>query len=255
MLVALNEEDERVTADVAQRGADYHCPACGAPVVLKQGRRVLPHFAHMPARPCYVVSEPESAVHLAMKAAVYQQFKVEPWVRGCELERVIGQRRADVWLETAVGPVAVECQVSAVPVAELAAKLRAYTEAGIATLYLVHHHVLASVTEGAEVRVPAWVLALHALYRGRVYVYHQDGAIVPVHLGAVLRQNEWGSGPAVRRLKTTRRVEVGMPLMSLELRCSLIACQYGALAGGSYLVAMGGDGVFWGESLAKTGGA
>lgn len=246
MLIALNEEHERVVADAARRGEEYTCPACRAPVVFKQGRRVLPHFAHVPARPCYVVSEPESAVHLAMKAAVYQRFQGEPWVRGCELERVIGQRRADVWLQTAVGPVAVECQVSAVPVAELAAKLAEYTEVGIATLYIIHYSVLASVTEGAEVRVPAWVLALHALYRGRVYVYRHDGAIVPVHLHGVLRQNEWGSGPAVRRLKTTRRVVVGMMLVSLELRCSLIACQYGALAGGEYLVAMGGDGVFWG---------
>lgn len=245
MLVALNEVDEQVTADVALRGGVYICPACHASVVLKQGRQVLPHFAHVPATPCCVVSEPESATHLAMKAAVYERFRAEPWVRGCELERVIDQRRADVWLETAVGPMAVECQVSPVTVEELRAKLNEYTEAGIATLYLVHHSVLASLTEGAEVRVPAWVLALHALYRGRVYVYRQDGAIVPVHLGAVLRQNAWGSGPVVRRLKTTRRVEVGMPLVSLELRCSLIACQYGALAGGKYLVAVSGDGVFW----------
>lgn len=181
-----------------------------------------------------------------MKAAVSDRFRGKPWVRGCELERVIGQRRADVWLETAVGPVAVECQVPAVPVEKLPAKLRAYTEAGIATLYIVHHTVMALLAEDAEVRVWAWVLALHALYRGRVYVYRQDGAIVPVHLHAVLRQNEWGSGPAVRRLKTTRRVEVGSSLLSLELRCSLIACQYGALAGGEYLVAMGGDGMLWG---------
>lgn len=91
------------------------------------------------------------------------------------------------------------------------------------------------------------MLALHALYRGRVYVYRADGAIVPVHLHAVLRQNEWGSGPAVRRLKTTRRVEMGMPMVSLELRCSLVACQYGALAGGSYLMAQGGMACFGGE--------
>lgn len=246
MLVALNSEYERVTADMARRGEGYTCPACRAPVVLKQGRRVLPHFAHVPAKPCFVVSEPESSAHLAMKAAVYERFKREPWVRSCELERVIGQRRADVWLETAVGPVAVECQVSAVTVEDLRAKLNEYTEARIATLYLVHHGVLASLMEGAEVRVPAWVLALHALYRGRVYVYRADGEIMPIHLGAVLRQNEWSSGPAVRRLKTTRKIEVGSALLSLELRCSLIVCQYGALADGSYLVAMGGDGVFWG---------
>jgi hypothetical protein len=245
MLVALTSDGARVEAAAARRGEAYTCPACRAPVVLKQGRRVLAHFAHARAQPCWIVSEPESPMHLAMKAVVYARFKGERWVRGCALERVIGQRRADVWLETVVGPVAVECQVSPVPVTELAAKLRAYTEAGIATLYLVHHSVLASLTEGAEVRVPAWVLALHALYRGRVYVYRADGAIVPVHLGAVFRQNEWDSGPAVRRLKTTRQVAVGEPLVSLELRCVLIDCQYGALAGGSYLVAMGREGVFW----------
>lgn len=244
MLVALNNAGERVLADGARRGDTYQCPACHAPVVLKQGRQVVAHFAHRPAEPCYVVSEPETAAHLAMKRDLYERFKREPWVKQCELERVIGERRADVWLETAVGPVAIEGQVSPLTVEELREKLGDYTERRIATLYIVHHSVLASITEGAEVRVPAWVLALHALYKGRVYVYALGGEIVPLHLAAVLREPT-GYGARERRLKTTRRVMMGETIGWLELRCSLIRCQYGPLAGSAYAVAMFEGRVFW----------
>lgn len=244
MLVALDERDRSVLAETAQRGPQYRCPACGAAVVLKQGRRVLPHFAHRPEQPCPVTSEPETAAHVALKLALYEMFKDEPWVHSCTLERVIGQRRADVWLDTAVGPVAVEGQVSPLTVAELAAKLVDYTGRGIATLYVVHGSVLATLAEGAEVRIPAWVLALHALYRGRVYIW-DGGRIVPVHFEAVLRENEWSAGPEVRRLKATRTLVLGPVIEQRELRCTLVECRYGPLAGGTYLVAAWGEGVFW----------
>ncbi len=46
MLVALNEEKERVLATTALRKTQYFCPVCGKQVILKRGLKVISHFAH-----------------------------------------------------------------------------------------------------------------------------------------------------------------------------------------------------------------
>jgi hypothetical protein len=46
------------------------------------------------------------------------------------------------------------------------------------------------VAQGADGRVPSWVLALHALYRGRVYFAEASGELTPVHLAPVLHEND-----------------------------------------------------------------
>lgn len=46
MLVALNEEKERVLATTALRKIKYFCPVCGKQVILKRGLKVISHFAH-----------------------------------------------------------------------------------------------------------------------------------------------------------------------------------------------------------------
>ncbi len=245
MLIAMDKDGSRVLAAEARRGEAYRCPACGAPVVYKQGRWVTAHYAHRPTVPCPYTSEPESAAHLAMKTQMYERFRAELWVRHCEVERIIGAYRTDVWLETAIGPVAIECQISSVTILELADKLTAYADAGVATLYLIHHTLFASLSDGVEQRVPSWVLALHALYRGRLYVYGADGEIAVVHLAPVFRENQWIEGAPARRLKTTRRVQRGLPIHCLELRSLIVPCDYGALAGGIYVIASFNDHVFW----------
>lgn len=237
MLLAVDTNGTPIMAGVARRGERYSCPACGAGVVYRQGRWIAPHFAHRPAEPCPYRSEPESAAHLAMKAWVYERFSAEQWVERCQLERVIGDFRTDVWLETDVGPVAVECQVSPVTLFELKEKLEAYTAAKVATLYLIHYSVLATLAEGAELRVPAWVLALHALYRGRLYVGEGNGSLVPIHLAPVLRENTWVEGGRLKRLKITRRVQRGDPIQNLVLHRSFFATKYGAFAGNTYELA------------------
>jgi len=245
MLVAADKSGTPIMASVARRGEPYICPACGGGVVYRQGRWVAPHFAHRPAEPCPYRSEPESAAHLAMKAWVFERFRVEPWVRRCELERVIGDFRTDVWLETDIGPVAIECQVSSVTIAELKEKLLAYTAAKVATLYLIHHSVLPTLAEGAELRVPSWVLALHALFRGRLYFDEGCGELVPIHLAPVLREDMWMESSRPKLLKTMRRLRRGSAIRFFAPRCSSTFCKHGALAGGTFSVSTFDAPLFW----------
>ena len=52
MRFARDSAGQRICADYAIRGNDYFCPTCGKPLVLKRGKKLLPHFAHFPNQPC-----------------------------------------------------------------------------------------------------------------------------------------------------------------------------------------------------------
>ena len=52
MRFAKTKDGARVCADSATKGTEYFCPTCSKPLVLKQGRVLLPHFAHFPHQPC-----------------------------------------------------------------------------------------------------------------------------------------------------------------------------------------------------------
>lgn len=115
MLVALNASSTRVVAGDATRGEQYVCPACGEPVVLKQGTRVIHHFAHRPHNDCSFAGE--TMRHLEMKLRIFEGFRELE----SELEVVMcdGARRADVVVTIGRTRIAIECQQSAITIEEL----------------------------------------------------------------------------------------------------------------------------------------
>ena len=46
MKIAIDENGERISADVAQKGHGYYCPLCGGKMILRQGEFYTHHFAH-----------------------------------------------------------------------------------------------------------------------------------------------------------------------------------------------------------------
>jgi len=115
VLVALNASKHRVVAEVAARGEQYVCPACGESVVLKKGARVVHHFAHRPQSPCDFAGE--TMRHLEMKLRMFDGMRsLNP-----ELEVVMcdGARRADVVVLVNGKHIAVECQQSSIDIDEL----------------------------------------------------------------------------------------------------------------------------------------
>ncbi len=68
MLVA-EHQDARVEAALAQRGPSYTCPECKGIVILKQGRKVIWHFAHKPPTDCRWATG-ETLAHLQAKKLV-----------------------------------------------------------------------------------------------------------------------------------------------------------------------------------------
>lgn len=114
------------------------CPFCAGPLIVRHGLIRARHFAHLPGHRCPYETwhEPESPEHCAFKAAVRDYLRSEPLWQGGDVHlevRVEQARRiADVLVTFASGwRVAHECQVSAITMKELAARTKAYQDAGI----------------------------------------------------------------------------------------------------------------------------
>lgn len=67
MLLAQTKTQQWISADVADKHMDFFCPDCKAPLVLKKGRVMIPHFAHKTKVDCDSFSEGETLEHLNLK--------------------------------------------------------------------------------------------------------------------------------------------------------------------------------------------
>lgn len=75
MLLAVDQQQQTVLAELATKGQQYHCPNCREPVILRQGAVKLPHFAHRQHSECsQAFSEGESREHLLGKRQLYGLF-------------------------------------------------------------------------------------------------------------------------------------------------------------------------------------
>jgi competence protein CoiA len=137
MLIA-RLDGERAPAAMARRGLIYTCPNCDSVVILKQGRKVIWHFAHKPPVDC-AWGTGETIHHLEAKKLICDAF-IARGLRA-ELEYVVpelmGDRRADVMVWSPEGSqVAIELQHSSIPIGEIEARAASYARAGIAQVWI-----------------------------------------------------------------------------------------------------------------------
>lgn len=137
MLVA-NLGDTRIDAASAKRGPEYRCPKCSGIVILKQGRKVIEHFAHKPSTDCSW-ARGETRAHLEAKVLV-QAALVERGLKA-EVEFVVntlpGDRRADVMAWSPKGQqIAFELQHTPIDLNEIEARASSYARAGIAQIWI-----------------------------------------------------------------------------------------------------------------------
>jgi hypothetical protein len=218
MLVAVTAYDQRVEARHADRREPYHCPECGAPVILKHGTRVSAHFAHL-VRPHACILAGETEEHLWMK----QQMRIffAPTLTHIEVPLIPGHR-ADVVLPSQ--RLVVECQVSPIDVREWERRTLDYHHHGYAVLLVWAPDRLGIASDEQELneldaiilsqrgtRVAAEVLLCHQRAFGRVYALATTGQVVAVHLVPILRP-VFGGSP--RPLKMTRTLHL-LPLMPI----------------------------------------
>lgn len=137
MLIAL-QDNTRIDAWGASRGLLYRCPNCHDEVILKQGRIVVPHFAHKPPTNC-VWATGETREHMLSKKVIRDAFVSRGYKAECEVEVLssAGDRRADVLIENKNGHrVAIEVQHTPISYEHIEERTNGYLAAGIPVVWI-----------------------------------------------------------------------------------------------------------------------
>lgn len=78
MLIALDENGNRVSADDAQKGVSYHCQCCNESVILRQGSVVRAHYAHKANSDCAMGSDGMSEWHIEWQNTFGREYCEKP---------------------------------------------------------------------------------------------------------------------------------------------------------------------------------
>lgn len=233
MLTAVRSPSgQRVEASKSlPKSAEYRCPVCVWPVIIKPGRVVVAHFAHQPGGP-QCGAEGESIRHMRAKILLAQRFRDLGYDVVLEEQHSGGQRRVDVavTLQARRGPVrvAVEVQDSAISVDQIQRRNRADKRAGFfATVWVFTTNRLSRARgslPGAELRLPEemryltnrWRLPIVVLDVERLQLTHVSTAEIVRDGGSYFNVNgeeEWAPD---RRLVSTRQITVAAATFELE---------------------------------------
>jgi competence protein CoiA len=178
LTAARGEGGQKVAAwEVEKRDGPFRCFCCRQVVTLRKGEIKAPHFAHQPPVTCEYGAG-ESEAHRRCKIALFENLSADPRVRKCEMERDLGTVRPDVSAYIGGVPVAIEVQLSNLPLRRIQFRTAEYARKGIYVLWLP----LYGRELKEELYAPRpWEEWLHAAYFGRVYYWLDGLRVRPVH--------------------------------------------------------------------------
>lgn len=145
--------------------------------MLRKGPVKIHHFAHKPPILCsYGTGESEE--HRKCKIEIFERLLKEPSVTGCEIEKDLGSVRPDIFFIKAGVPIAIEVQLSTLSIEQIIYRTIEYLQKGVHVLWLPRFRD-DLLLERYSPR--PWEKWLHTAYFGRIYYWHSNLNMVPVH--------------------------------------------------------------------------
>lgn len=198
MLIAATSTGTRIEASHETPRVNYSCPECQTDVIVRKGKKVVPHFAHRAKGKCQ--SAGESWRHLAAKRMLGDGFRAMGYNVAFEESHSQGRRRVDVavTLTATSGEqfrIAVEVQDSPISVDEIKRRIGLDRQAGFfCTVWVFTQHRLRAsldAPQGAESRLPNEVVYLENRYKWGAFVIDTDeGALTHLMFEDVVRSGE-----------------------------------------------------------------
>ncbi len=217
MLSACNRYGEVQAAEVEAEDGPFHCLACQGPVILKQGRIKIPHFAHLSGTECVYSNEGESQEHQLAKLEIYEALMRTPEVTDVRLERYLQEVRPDVSFVLNGELVAIEIQFSHLSRDQIVWRTKAYARKHIAVLWMPSFSM--ELFEG-RYAPKDWERYLHTLYYGRVYYWLEEVKLVPVKFEEYMLPPNWYSGERRSKRYVSPRM---LPPVCIPQTCSRLA--------------------------------
>lgn len=175
MLSAIRRSDgQTVNAYFESKtNAPFACPQCGDPVILKTGKKKINYFAHENPVSCKFATG-ENDAHRQCKLEIYRGLQREPNVTNVALEVPMGTNRPDVFATISGVPVAIEVQISALPIETIMQRTIDYYRNGVCVLWVLPW---TPKLDGDRYAPKIWEKWIHTAYYGRVY-YWTEGTTV-----------------------------------------------------------------------------
>lgn len=189
MLVAIDKLGEKKYAHNVQKGIEVFCPECKGRVMLKKGTVRIPHFAHIPPSYCSNGTG-ETERHMEIKLGIFKALQSR--VNCLEMEYSIGHRRADIYFEFNGNRVVIEVQNSNISTDEIWDRVSDYNLAGCVVLWVLNADMSLKYKNVNEIsdkehRLPGWILYLHKLFFGVIFLHMYDSILKPAHFSPILR--------------------------------------------------------------------
>jgi competence protein CoiA len=179
MLCAIRSSDGKsVRASEADNsGNTFYCPVCDSLVVPSKDEAGMDYFIHAVPGVCsYGLGE--TKIHRRCKAEIYSALLRSPHVSDVKLERYLKEVRPDISARINGVPVAIEVQISNIPVDTVIHRTKIYERMGIHLLWLAQW----TPDLNRERYSPRpWERWVHTAYFGRVYYWLEGSLVMPYH--------------------------------------------------------------------------
>ena len=179
---------------VALGGVSFVCRDCAAPMVIRSGDFVSPHFAHKPGyedRPCWFRRVAESEAHREAKRRIAAALTNSDFFKGgrVEIEYPIdteaGRRYIDVYMELPDGRrYAHEAQISGQGIAEFAERSQAYRSQGLEPVWWLGGPARTRENIVWVKQHCAWLGELDITYQEHVIIDERDGSDGATSIGS-----------------------------------------------------------------------
>lgn len=138
------------------RSCKFYCPTCQAPVILKAGERVIPHFAHKSNSPCIKNKGGESKEHYEGKLLLYNWLKTEGLQ--VKLEKYIPtlDQQPDLLIPFENKQIAIEYQCSPVSAQSIRKRTSGYLKENIQPIWILSPRLLQRITP-MKIRVTSFL--------------------------------------------------------------------------------------------------
>lgn len=215
MLTALKNENQIMASEVSKEDAPFRCPSCKELVIVKKGSIKIHHFAHTPPYSCeYGAGETEH--HRQAKLQIAEYLRGIPSVTDVAIEKNMDTVRPDVSCIIKGVRVAIEVQLSVLPIETIVRRTVEYRKKGMYILWVSPYQ--SDLKKGLRYAPKIWEKYIHAMYYGKLYYWIEGGKLLTVKFenyelireGGYDQDAEYHEGGSYnsRRYKTPRFCDV-----------------------------------------------
>lgn len=165
MLQAISDQGEFITPAICSeaeigrmRGALFYCPDCRAPVILRAGEKVIPHFSHRARVSCSPDSQKgEGEYHRLGKVKLYQWLRQQKLNPALEVYLPQIKQRPDLLVHDKGKTFAIEFQCADINQAVWQKRTSGYLQLGIYPIWIIGANRFRR-TGRSQMKIQHWML-------------------------------------------------------------------------------------------------